>query len=210
MLPADDHALTGDDSLVIPAFDAPPSDPMTLLVAWLRDAQGRVAEPRAATLATADATGRPSSRVVKIKQVSPAGLVFTTQETSRKGRDLDVNPYAAVTFHWRETVQQVNVAGRVVMLDDDASDTLFAARGREARATAVVSEQGAPLEDEVRLTERAEAALGRADLTRPAAWHGYCVVPERVEFWQGRASRLHRRLEYLREGDGWSARRLQP
>ncbi|MFC6154977.1 pyridoxal 5'-phosphate synthase [Nocardioides yefusunii] len=210
MLPADDHALTGDESLVLPAFDAPPSDPMTLLVTWLRDAQGRVAEPRAATLATADAQGRPSSRVVKVKQVSPAGLVFTTRESSRKGRDLAVNPHAAITFHWRETVQQVNVTGQVVLLDDDASDALFESRGREARATAVVSVQGAVLEDEQALAARAEAALRRPHLIRPATWHGYCLVPERVEFWQGRASRLHRRLEYVCGEDGWISRRLQP
>lgn len=210
MLPADDHSLTGDDSLVLPEFDTPPSDPMTLLLAWLRTASARVSEPRAATLSTADASGRPSARVLKVKKVTEDGLVFTTRRDSRKGQDLAVNPYAAFTFHWRETVQQINVAGHVTPLDDAASDALFADRGREARATAIVSRQGEPLGNETVLASRAETALHQAELVRPIEWGGYLLRPEHVEFWQGRTSRLHRRLAYTLTDQGWQAQRLQP
>lgn len=171
-------------------------------------------EPNAAVIATADASGRPSTRVVSIKEADGRGLVFTSFRGSRKGRELTERPWASVTFYWRETLQQLTVAGGVELLRAEESDRLLAERPRAARATTAVSRQSRTLDDEAELRERARRlADGEAPLERPAEWTGYRLLPERVEFWYGSPDRLHRRLQYERAAPGtaaWSHRRLQP
>lgn len=204
--------LSGNSSLHLPEFNAPPEDPVELLRAWLDAADGVVREPLAVALATADEVGQPSSRIVLLKGLSSDGaLTFTTHHDSRKGQDLKRNPLAAMTFYWRETLQQVNIAGRVEQVDDELSDAYFAERPVSAQATTTISQQGRPLSDEQALHESA-AQLVDADepIVRPATWGGYRLDPTSIEFWHGNSSRLHRRLAYLRSGEYWLHRRLQP
>ncbi|AUS80773.1 pyridoxamine 5'-phosphate oxidase [Actinoalloteichus sp. AHMU CJ021] len=206
------NTLSGDESLVLPEFDVPPADPFVLLRRWIALAEEyRVREPLAVSLATVDAAGRPSSRVVLIKEVVDGGLVFTSHTGSRKGRDLAVQPWASMNFYWRESLQQITLAGPVEALPAARSDELFAERPLAAQATTVVSAQSAPLAAEGELHTRAQELIEAGNaLPRPAGWGGYRLLPTEIEFWQGKASRLHRRLSYSRENGGWSHRRLQP
>jgi dihydrophenazinedicarboxylate synthase len=205
------ETLSGDSTLELPEFDAPPDDPLPLLERWLRDADQRgVREPRALALATADADGRPSSRILLLKQATPY-LVFAGSYESRKGRDLAENPRAAGTLYWRETLQQVTVAGPVRKLSEEESDALFAERPQAARASAAASQQGGPLGDSAELRSAAEdLASSPGPLTRPAHWGGWRLDPDLVEFWHGSPDRLHRRLLYIKSDGAWQHQRLQP
>ncbi|MBB5159499.1 phenazine biosynthesis FMN-dependent oxidase PhzG [Saccharopolyspora phatthalungensis] len=205
--------LTGDESLHLPEFDAPPRNPVELLHRWLDIATEKgVREPRAVVLATANELGRPSSRVVLLKEITDDGeLVFTTHVNSRKGRDLAATPWASVNFYWRETLQQINVSGPVEPLPAARSDELFAERPVAAQATTAVSAQSTTLSDEQEMADRAQRLIDAGDpLPRPTGWGGYLLRPDAIEFWHGRANRLHRRLEYTRDGAAWAHRRLQP
>jgi dihydrophenazinedicarboxylate synthase len=205
------ESLGGEILLELPEFDDPPGDPIALLRKWIEGARDRVREPMALALATVDRDYDPSCRVVLAKEVDERGLVFTTHHGSRKGRDIDAVGRAAGTLYWRETLQQVNVAGPVERLTDDRSDQLFQERPVAAQATTTVSRQGQPLPDPRALRERAEGLATRGEpLLRPEGWGGYRLVPDRIEFWHGSTDRLHRRLCYARDGDSWSHRRLQP
>lgn len=207
---AEAATLGGDESLELQEFDRPPSDPIALMQEWIAAATARrVREPNALVLATTDAQGRPASRVVLLKHCDSEGLLFTTHRLSTKGRHLDAFAHAAATLYWRETLQQLNVSGPVVPIEDVEADALFAARPRDAQATTSASRQSEPLRDEEEIQARA-ARLMEGTIVRPADWGGYRLKPSRIEFWHGRSNRLHRRLEYLRVGSEWSSRRLQP
>ncbi|MDM7832531.1 phenazine biosynthesis FMN-dependent oxidase PhzG [Cellulomonas edaphi] len=204
--------LSGDANLSLPEFDAPPPDPLALLRAWIAAAEQRdVREPCAVTLATADSSGAPATRSVMVKAVDERGLVFGSYRTSRKGEHLAANPRAALTFYWRELLQQVNVAGVVETLADDASDVLFSQRPPAAQATTAASRQSRPLASESALRAAAAALLDSGEpVVRPADWVGYRLVPDAIEFWYGSTERLHRRLQYTAAHGAWSAERLQP
>ncbi len=203
------ETLSGDPTLELPEFEAPPADPLPLLDRWLRSADERgVREPRALALATADGEGRPSVRTLLVKQLSPT-LVFAGGYESRKGRDLAVNPRAAGTLYWRETLQQITIEGPVERLSEAESDALFAERPAAGKATTVASDQGEALADPDDLRQRADE-LGSEDLRRPPNWGGFRLDPDLVEFWHGSPTRLHRRLLYIKGDGGWSHRRLQP
>lgn len=205
------ETLSGDPGLELAEFDAPPDEPLPLLERRLRSADSRgVREPRALALATADAAGRPSNRIVLLKQASPS-VVFAFSADSRKGRDLAVNPRAAGTLYWRETLQQVVIEGPVERIGAAESDALFAERPPSGQATAVASRQGEELDDPERLRREADA-LARADepLRRPENWSGYRLDPDLIEFWHGSPDRLHRRLLYTKADGRWTHRRLQP
>jgi len=205
------ETLSGDATLALPEFEAPPPDPLPLLERWLQGADERgVREPRALALATADGEGRPSNRVVLLKGVVPA-IVFAFSSESRKGRELAANPRAAGTLYWRETLQQVVFEGPVEKLSESDSDALFAERPRSGQATAVASSQGEALADPEALRQSAED-LTRSEeaLRRPQDWRGYRLDPDLVEFWHGSKDRLHRRLLYVKEGERWTHKRLQP
>ena len=205
------ETLSGDPSLELPEFDDPPLDPLPLLDRWLRLADERgVREPRALALATADAEGRPSSRILLLKQATSA-LVFAGSYESRKGRELAANPRAAGTLYWRETLQQVTVEGPVRRLSEVESDAIFGERPPDARATTVASRQGEPLGDPAELRRAAdEAASGEEPLRRPERWGGWRLDPDLVEFWHGSPDRLHRRLLYIKGERGWEHKRLHP
>lgn len=205
------ETLSGDPTLELPEFDSPPEEPLPLLERWLAAADERgVREPRALALATADAEGRPSSRILLLKRVSPA-LVFAGSYESRKGRELAVNPRAAGTLYWRETLQQVTVEGPVRRLSEEESDAIFGARPADAQASAVASRQGEPLDDPAELRRAAdELSSARESLGRPGRWGGYRLDPDLIEFWHGSPDRLHRRLLYMKSDGVWTHRRLQP
>lgn len=205
------ETLSGDPTLQLPEFDVPPGEPLPLLERWLAAADERgVREPRALALATADAEGRPSNRIVLLKQASPA-IVFAFSANSRKGRELAANPRAAGTLYWRETLQQVVLEGPVERLSAEESDRLFAERPPAGRAATVASSQGEALEDPDGLRrEAAELAGNGGALQRPEDWGGYRLDPDLVEFWHGSPDRLHRRLLYVKRDGAWTHQRLQP
>ena len=166
-----------------------------------------------AALATADASGRPSVRMVLLRGADDRGFVFHTNYTSRKARDLAENPRAALCIHWHALEEQIRVEGTIERLSDAESDAYFASRPRGSQLGAWASRQSAALptretlEEEYRATER--RFEGQA-VPRPPFWGGYRLVPDMIEFWFGRPDRLHDRLVYTRQGDGWSIRRLYP
>jgi pyridoxamine 5'-phosphate oxidase len=205
------ETLSGDPGLELPEFEAPPGEPLPLLERWLQAAKGRgVREPRALALATADAAGRPSTRIVLLKQVSPA-IVFAFSANSRKGRELEANPRAAGTLYWRETLQQVVFEGPVEPMSAEESDHLFSERPAAGQATTVASNQGQALDDPERLRgEAAALAEGGEAMSRPEDWGGYRLDPDQVEFWHGSPDRLHRRLLYVKRDGAWTHQRLQP
>lgn len=205
------ETLSGDPTLELPEFDAPPAEPLALLERWLAAAEERgVREPRALSLATADGDGRPSVRTLLVKQLTPT-LVFSGGYESRKGRDLAANPRAAAILYWRETLQQITIEGPVERLGEAESDRIFNERPAEAQAAAVVSRQGEALEDPEALRRAASSRSADAGTSeRPGRWGGWRLDPDLVEFWHGSPTRLHRRLLYIKGESGWEHRRLQP
>ena len=188
-------------------------DPVAMFERWYDQArEGGVHEPNAMVLSTASASGRPSSRIVLLKAVSADGFVFYTNLGSRKGEELAANPWAALLFPWHGLERQVRVEGPVEALPREEVARYFASRPRGSRLGAWASRQSSTVTDRAALEEayaRAEERFpGEVDL--PDFWGGYRVRPEVVELWQGRPSRLHDRLVYERDGDGWTTRRLAP
>jgi pyridoxamine 5'-phosphate oxidase len=188
-------------------------DPIERFRAWFDDArEAGILFPEAVALATADADGRPVVRHVLAKGVDRRGFTFFTNRDSRKGRHLAANPNAALAFLWRELDRQVCVTGAVAPISDAESDAYFATRPREARLGAWASRQSRVVSSRDELEEAFVSADERfpGDVPRPQHWGGYRLVPETIEFWKGRAHRLHDRFRYTREGDGWRLERLWP
>jgi pyridoxamine-phosphate oxidase len=203
----------GLDGRVLPEFDDPPADPMDLLAQWLATARELgVREPGALALATTDQAHRVSSRIVAVLDTSADGLVFTSHSGSRKGREIATVPWASGVLYWRETGQQITLAGPVTPMTEAESDALWASRPPATYPMSVASEQSAPLPDEQALRTTARRLADNEDhLTRPDTWCGYRLRPTTVEFWQGSPDRLHRRLRYdAGDGRAWSSERLQP
>ena len=180
---------------------------------FARVAEGSVAEPAAVTLATADLNGRPSSRVVLLRGLDDRGFVFFTNSLSRKGRQLEANPQAALSFYWDFLGQQVRIEGDTEKVDDKESDNYWALRPRESRIGAWASRQSERLADRAELDSRIEKYTENyvnQEVPRPPHWYGYRVVPRRIEFWQEGASRLHTRTIYEEESTGWEKFLIYP
>lgn len=194
--------------------DLDPS-PSRQIEKWLRDAiDAGHPEPTAMTLATASPDGEPAARVVLLKGVDVRGLVFFTNYESDKGKQLEQNPRACVNLFWVLLERQIRVTGSVEKVSPEESEAYFRSRPRESQLGAWASEQSAVLEGraalEARLAE-VRARFGDGEVARPPHWGGFRLVPERVELWQGRPSRLHDRLRYTRIGEGrWKIERLAP
>lgn len=191
------------------------ADPWSQFRTWFAEAESAgLLEPNAMTLATADRSGRPSARVVLLKGVSDEGFVFFTDYRSRKGRELDANPQAALAFYWGELERQVRAVGEVTRLPREASEAYFRSRPHGSQLGAWASHQSALLEDRALLMGRVEELMrqyGDGPIPLPPHWGGYRLVPDEVEFWQGRPDRLHDRVVYTRTSEsGWHRARLSP
>ena len=191
------------------------ADPHALFAEWLAEAQlSEPNDPTAMALATADAAGRPSVRMVLLKGHDARGFVFYTNMDSRKGGELAANPQAALLFHWKSLRRQVRIEGAVVPVSDAEADAYFATRARDSQLGAWASEQSRPLDARETFEARYQAMKARfegGDVPRPPRWSGWRVVPERIELWNDRAHRLHERRLFTRRADGgWSEGLLYP
>jgi pyridoxamine 5'-phosphate oxidase len=190
-------------------------DPVCQFTLWFDEAnQSGIPESNAMTLATATPEGRPSARTVLLRGADERGFTFFTNYESRKARELEANPFAALVFFWHELERQVRIEGRVERVSDDESDRYFQSRPKGARIGAWASPQSQVIASrEILEAQFLESENQHADenVPRPANWGGYRLVPASLEFWQGRPNRLHDRLRYShRPGGGWVIERLAP
>jgi pyridoxamine 5'-phosphate oxidase len=189
-------------------------NPLQFVRAWFEEAAASgIIEAERMALATATPDGRPSVRIVLLKGIDDDGIRFFTNYGSRKGRELDANPRAATTLYWQPLYRAARLEGPVERLSAEESDAYFATRPRGAQVGAWASVQGAVLRDREELDARVRAVEERFpdEVPRPDFWGGYRLVPDAVEFWQGRPDRLHDREHFLRAGDGgWTSERLSP
>ncbi len=189
-------------------------DPIVRFSQWLSEAEATEPnDPNAVAVATADAAGRPSLRMVLLKGVSSDGFVFFTNQQSRKAEELLVNPQAALLFHWKSLRRQVRVEGAVTGVSDAEADAYFATRGRTSRLGAWASDQSRPLADRGELERSLREATARfadTDVPRPPHWSGYRVAPGRIEFWSDGEHRLHNRELFVRNATGWTMSLLYP
>jgi len=191
------------------------ADPMEQFGKWWEQAvRAEILEVNAMTLATVNADGMPDARIVLLKGMDGQGFHFYTNYQSRKGQQLEINPRAALVLFWKELERQVRIKGRMERLPDAESDAYFHSRPRESQLGAVSSPQSEIIADRSWLEERyrsVEASFEGKEITRPDHWGGYRLIPESIEFWQGRPGRMHDRLEYKKDPSGsWFRQRLAP
>ena len=190
------------------------TDPFRLFAEWLDEAKSAEPnDPTAMTLATVDADGMPNVRIVLLKGVEDGGFVFFTNFESNKGRELLANPKAALCFHWKSLRRQIRMRGPVEQVDKEEADAYFSTRPRGSRIGAWASKQSRPLESRFSLemavaSYAAKFAVG--EVPRPDYWSGFCLKPLEIEFWKDGKFRLHDRVRFRRDGDGWERTRLYP
>ena len=208
----DDYVRSVEAAAPLPLLSE--DDPFALFEAWLREATASEPnDPNAMTLSTVDADGLPDARMVLLKTVDARGFTFYTNFESAKGRELQANPKAALSFHWKSLRRAVRVRGTVETVSAEEADAYFASRARSARIGAWASDQSRPMPDRFALEKRvAEVGLrfGLGAVPRPPNWSGFRVVPASMEFWRDRPFRLHERLVFARAGAGWTTSRLYP
>ncbi len=201
-------AANGDDAI----FDR--TEPIGLFVDWLADAgRHEINDPNAMALSTVDADGAPDSRMVLLKDIDARGFTFFSNRESAKGLQLDAHPKAALLFHWKSLRRQVRVRGAVEPVSQAEADAYFATRARESQIGAWASDQSRPLPGRDALNQaiaRETTRFEGQNVARPERWTGWRVVPQAVEFWRDRPFRLHDRLRFERDADGWSRGRLYP
>ena len=189
-------------------------DPIVQFERWFREAtEADLFTPNALSLATVGADGMPSLRTVLLKAFDDKGFVFYTNYGSRKARQIEANPQAAMLFHWLELDRQVKIQGPVSRVSTAESLRYFTSRPRGSQIGAWCSQQSSPVGTRTLLEQAFESMkrkFGEGEIPLPDFWGGYRVAPLRIEFWQGRENRLHDRFEYRREGDGWTIQRLAP
>jgi pyridoxamine 5'-phosphate oxidase len=190
------------------------ADPIHLFRKWLQTAvDENIPEVNAMTLATATREGHPSARTVLLKGFDENGFVFYTNYKGRKAAEIEKNPYAALLIFWKELERQIRIEGRVEKVSESDSDEYFNSRPLESKLSAIVSNQSRPIESRGQLEEMWIENLKKYDnkeIPRPVYWGGYRVIPDKIEFWQGRPNRMHDRILYSKTETGWKIQRLQP
>ena len=189
-------------------------NPFEQFRSWFNHAiEMKVSVVNAMTLATALPNGLPSARIVLLKEVNNNGFVFFTNYEGRKGKELDKNPHVALLFYWKELEKQIRIEGKVKKISIKESDAYFNVRPLESKMSAIVSKQSNVVQDREHLEKRWVQCLKdnyEKKIKRPENWGGYRVIPEKIEFWQGRKNRLHDRILYTKNKSGWNIERLEP
>ncbi len=193
-------------------------DPFPLFETWFAEArETELNDSNAMTIATADASGQPSARMVLLKGHDRTGFVFYTNQESRKAADIAANPQAAILFHWKSLRRQIRIEGALSTVSDDVADAYFATRSRDSQLGAWASDQSRPLDSRATFETRYDEVKTRFDgqhVPRPPHWSGYLLTPRRFEFWQDREHRLHERRVFVRDGDSdgnvWTEGMLYP
>ncbi len=190
------------------------ANPFQQFKIWMQDAiNNKGFEPNAMSVATATPDGKPSIRVVLLKELNEHGFVFFTNYNSRKGNEITINPYAAMVFDWHVMERQVRIEGKIEKISELDSDTYFNSRPKGSKIGAWVSPQSQIVngrEELDQLQHQTEQRFADQPIPRPPHWGGYILIPHRIEFWQGRTNRLHDRIVYNRNGDSWEVVRLAP